>query len=293
MKIKVVHNTIIVLIYVFLSNQLLGLTQDVNVILENQINPYDILAKAENFSEKNQLDSAFKYVNMIIGEVDSEIIKVDYKLKNLRNSEMWFSIEQKLDSIYLSDYRGISHPELSVELWNIYLADQLYRKFSQYAEPIPPTGTKAYWAFQKAESKKAHKRRKRVSKIIKKMGWPTYSQVGVKAGDGIFYVLQHNRTKYMVKYIDQFKEKAFENEASKAMYAMMYDRILVNQGKKQFYGTQLTFLDNRKVFFPIDDPENLNERRAKMDLGSIESYAQMVGAEYNPNEDIPLVPTKF
>lgn len=84
-----------------------GLSEDYPV---SQTSPYEILEKAEEFCEQNQLDSAYKYVNLIIGEIDGEIIKANYKLNNLRNSNMWPEIEQKLDSVYLSNYPHITNP---------------------------------------------------------------------------------------------------------------------------------------------------------------------------------------
>jgi len=280
-------------IFILLSTQLFAINRVDKIYSGAQSKAHDILIKAERFCEQNQLDSASKYVNLIVGHIESEIIKADFKLINLRNSEKWSSIEQRLDSAYLQNYPNISDPDLSIELWNMYIGDQLYRSLSQYALPVPIAGTKEYWKFQRSQNKIRVKRRKRILRIIKKSGWPKYSQVGEISGDGVFYILQHDRTKYMRKYINQFKEAAMINEASKGNYAMMLDRILVNSGKKQLYGTQLTYLDNRKVFFPIENPENINKRRSEMELSPIESYAAAVGADYNPNEDIPLVPTKF
>ena len=259
----------------------------------NQVSPYEILKKAERFCDQNQLDSAYKYVNLIIGEINGEIIKANYKLNSLRSTDMWLTIEQKLDSAYLSNYPNITNPALSIELWNIYIADQLYRSYSEYAEPIPPSGTKEYYTFQESQNKLRETRTKRVIQIIKNMGWPIYSQVGSISGDAVFYVLQHDRTKHMEKYIPLLKVAAMKGEASKENYAMMFDRIQLNNGNKQSYGTQLTFLGSKMVFFPVDDPENINKRRAEMDLEPIETYAERIRVEYDPNEDVPIEPTKF
>ena len=55
---------------------------------------------------------------------------------------------------------------------------------------------------------------------------------------------------------------------------MLEDRILVNSGEKQIYGTQFYWeeSDGQKIlkFYPIEDESNLNQRRAEMGLGTFE-----------------------
>ena len=61
----------------------------------------------------------------------------------------------------------------------------------------------------------------------------------------------------------------------------MQDRILMNQGKKQIYGSQVVY--NKKgeqVFYPIEDEANVNIRRAKIGMQPIEEYAKLFGIEY-------------
>ena len=71
-------------------------------------------------------------------------------------------------------------------------------------------------------------------------------------------------------------------EAWPSDLAMLTDRVLMENGKPQRYGSQL--YENEETgkteFYPIEDPTNVNARRAAVGLGPIEEYAQLFGIEY-------------
>lgn len=69
--------------------------------------------------------------------------------------------------------------------------------------------------------------------FLDKYGYPTYSKDGKKVCEGIFYILQHSNQQNMKRYIGELKDAAFEGEASLTHYALMQDRILMYDGKKQ------------------------------------------------------------
>jgi hypothetical protein len=49
--------------------------------------------------------------------------------------------------------------------------------------------------------------------------------------------------------------------------AMLRDRVLVNEGRNQIYGTQVAgVVDGAPVLWPVDDPDGLAERRARVGL---------------------------
>ena len=63
--------------------------------------------------------------------------------------------------------------------------------------------------------------------------------------------------------------------------ALLEDRVLTNQGKKQIYGSQVSIdSTGQKTFFPIIDEANVNKRRASVGLGPIEDYAKYFGINY-------------
>jgi len=59
--------------------------------------------------------------------------------------------------------------------------------------------------------------------------------------------------------------------------AYLTDRVLVNQGKKQLYGTQFWTPPGGKIQpRPIEDEAKLDERRSKMGLGLFAEYKKMM-----------------
>lgn len=62
-------------------------------------------------------------------------------------------------------------------------------------------------------------------------------------------------------------------------YAYLFDRIKVNNGEKQFYGTQFAKVDplNRTVeLAETEDIENLDKRRMEIGMMPIEMYKEFM-----------------
>ncbi len=64
-----------------------------------------------------------------------------------------------------------------------------------------------------------------------------------------------------------------DGEAEPASYAYLVDRVAVNEGRKQTYGTQFAALDTPR---PIEDEANVDERRKSVGLDSLESYRRQM-----------------
>lgn len=130
-----------------------------------------------------------------------------------------------------------------------------------------------------------------VFQLIDKYGWLPQSEVGEDAASSIFYVVQHSSPSAMEKYFPLLQKRAQEGEASKIHAAMMEDRLLMWQGKKQIYGTQASNTgseDGSMRIWPIEDPEHVNKRRAAVGMPlTIEENAARLGATYNPQATLP------
>ncbi|WP_318343955.1 DUF6624 domain-containing protein [Flagellimonas baculiformis] len=126
-------------------------------------------------------------------------------------------------------------------------------------------------------------------------GYPKYSEDGRKLCEGIFYILQHSNQQNMKKYVDELKEAAFKGEASLTHYALMKDRILMNDGNKQIYGSQLSsykdkngHITNNFFVWPIKDPTKVDSLRKAMGFKTtVAEYAKQMNAEYNVDETLP------
>ena len=128
-------------------------------------------------------------------------------------------------------------------------------------------------------AKEDHRNQELVISIIEKCGMPTLKEVSQKHMNAIWLGLQHTTKKHRKRYFPQI-EKAVENgDLSKQQYALMKDRILMDEGKPQIYGSQIK---NGKLY-KLENPETVNQRRKEMGMGTIEDYLKIFNIEYKSN----------
>lgn len=126
-----------------------------------------------------------------------------------------------------------------------------------------------------------HENQVRVVSLIEKCGWPQRATVGENGMRAVFLVIQHASKDLREKYFPLIKASAEKGEMSLRAVAMMEDRMLMENGKPQKYGTQLISRNNGPLqLHPIEDEANVNKRRADMGMESIEDYLKHFGLEY-------------
>ncbi len=125
---------------------------------------------------------------------------------------------------------------------------------------------------------------KRLAQIIEKYGWPSRSLIGKEGSVTAFLIVQHADLAYQKKYFPLLKEAVSKGEADPDDAALLEDRILMFEGKKQLYGTQLRFNEVTKQMelWPIEDEERVDARRASVGLEPIAEYVKRFGLTYKP-----------
>lgn len=140
-----------------------------------------------------------------------------------------------------SDTRQKNEP-LRRELLKMQEEDQKYRKEADEIRnaTLPPEEKEkrleALWEKQ-AEADKRNM--KRLVEIIEQYGWPGNSLVGKDGSLTAFLIVQHGGLEDQKKYFPLLKEAVGKGEADPVHAAYLEDRILMREGKKQIYGTQL------------------------------------------------------
>lgn len=120
-----------------------------------------------------------------------------------------------------------------------------------------------------------------VELLIQKYGWLGKSFVGARGNNAVFLVIQHADLATQEKYFPLMQQSVADGESQLADLALLTDRILMRQGKKQLYGSQVVFNNNGgQEFYPIEDEKNVNIRRANMGLQPLEEYAKFFGITY-------------
>lgn len=129
--------------------------------------------------------------------------------------------------------------------------------------------------------------------ILEQYGWLPISKIGELASDAQFYVLQHTVDLDLFrKYLPRIKALAKKGEAKLWHAALMEDRLLVNEGKKQVFGSQVVKrpgkYDGQFFVWPIEDPDKVNELRKEAGLNlTVQENAERLDALYHPNEELP------
>jgi hypothetical protein len=123
----------------------------------------------------------------------------------------------------------------------------------------------------------------KVVSLIENCGMPTIKEVGKKPMDAIWLVFQHADNFNRKKYFPLLKESAKKGDLNVRQIAMMEDRILMNEGKPQIYGTQVIGRNGNELeLYELKDPEYVNERRSELGFEPIEDYLM----NWNINFDI-------
>jgi hypothetical protein len=113
-----------------------------------------------------------------------------------------------------------------------------------------------------------------VESIIKKYGWLGYNEVGSQANTALFMVIQHSDLLTQEKYLPLMRAAVKNGKAKANNLALLEDRVAIHTSKMQTYGSQLFWskVNNRYFIFPIDDPGNVDKRRAEVGLQPLGEY---------------------
>jgi hypothetical protein len=111
----------------------------------------------------------------------------------------------------------------------------------------------------------------RLREIVRDIGWPTRSRVGEEAEHMAWLLVQHaDRDRAFQRECLVLMSKEPANEVCRAHLAYLEDRLAVAEGRPQRYGTQ--FVEGGPA--PIDDPDQLDARRAASGLSPFAEYAE-------------------
>jgi len=127
-------------------------------------------------------------------------------------------------------------------------------------------------------------------KILNKFGWLPKDSIGQKAASALFLIIQHSPTDVMEKYFPMLKEMVEEGQAKRTDLALMEDRILMYNHKKQIYGSQASLIDEEMQIWPIENAADVNKLRLEIGFETtVEENAESMGVLFNPNVKMPDV----
>jgi energy-coupling factor transporter transmembrane protein EcfT len=180
--------------------------------------------------------------------------------------------------LYLAErYAKLDKPLIAV-LETIFEADQDFIKENKRWELNSPEWKAWNKKWEEIDSTNLLK----VADIINLYGWPGEDIIGWQGSSTLWVVIQHTTLENQEKFLPLMREAVKKGKARPAQLALLEDRILVQKGEEQIYGTQAG-TDSLGIYkiWPIKDERNVNKRRFSVGLGPLQWYVKKIGLTYS------------
>jgi hypothetical protein len=233
-------------------------------------------AAASSWALANVPDSALSQLVKLAEESKFEELtrlQTDVNFKSLKKDARWNKLILDVTANKKQGDRIRKNP-LAQKLEKIYDEDQNLRALS---------GPMDWKKIMKVDSLNQIE----VEKILDTNGWLGEDEIGRKANSALFLVVQHASLPLQLKYLPVMRKAVEDKKARMADLALLEDRVLMRQGKKQIYGSQIVNdKDGKQIVHPIEDAANVDERRRKIGLMPMSEYANIFGLKWNLEEHL-------
>lgn len=221
-------------------------------------------------------DSAFFNLQRLAEKMDYANLKqvsADPDLSSLHADPRWGPLLDMVEANKERQEKNLDRP-LAALLDSIHEEDQGLRQ--QIEEVEAKYG-------RDSEEMQAHWRRMRekdslnlivVSRILDERGWLGQDVVGRTGNSTLFLVIQHADLPVQEKYLPIMRDAVKKGDARGSDLALLEDRVLMRNGKRQIYGSQIgRFPDTGEYYLsPLEDADNVDKRRAAMGLQPLATY---------------------
>jgi hypothetical protein len=243
-------------------------------------------------------DSAFEELYLIANKgkfSEYDFLLADSDFENLYSDERWTEIKEIVKT-NKEKAEANYDKKLKTELETIYYDDQKYR------EQISDAAEKYGWVSGELDSIERELKpmirytdsinQVKVTGILDTYGWLGSDLVGELGNSTFFAVIQHSELELQEKYLPVMREAVKNGKARADHLALVEDRVALRQGRKQIYGSQFSQDPvTKKVFVsPLEDPDNVDVRRAKVGLPPLQEYIDMYDLKWDPEQykkDLP------
>ena len=122
--------------------------------------------------------------------------------------------------------------------------------------------------------------------ILKEFGWPTKKLVGDDGAAAAFFLLRNTSSPTMqAALLPVIIAATSAGEISLRDFAFYIDRLRLNAGLKQLFGTQATIRDGFLMMFPIENEAVVDARRKQYQLPPLAEYQRTLEQNYR----LPLI----
>ncbi|MPM00048.1 hypothetical protein SDC9_46271 [bioreactor metagenome] len=115
-------------------------------------------------------------------------------------------------------------------------------------------------------------------------GYPGYDKVGKNSSHNFWLLVQHadKYPEFQQQVLDSMQVEVSAGNAYGADYAYLVDRVKINTGQLQIYGTQMILNNDSTSYIPrpVIDPDKLDERRHSVGLPPMDFYINAMNENY-------------
>ncbi|QHS58476.1 DUF6624 domain-containing protein [Chitinophaga agri] len=138
----------------------------------------------------------------------------------------------------------------------------------------------------------------KVAAIIDQFGWLGADEIGREGNTTLFMVIQHAGIQAQDKYLPVMRAAAANGKAALKSLALLEDRVALHHGKRQLYGSQVIWdmRTNHYQVAPLEDPEQVDKRRATMGLPSMAEYLSPFDMKWDAAQyakELPAIEADF
>lgn len=232
-------------------------------------------------------DLAFEWLNLSLknGWTNLKHLKSDTDLASLHDDKKWNILITEMQKEVDKKEANYDKP-LQAKLLAIYDDDQPIRQQFIAAQKQFGYQSKQVDSLGRVMHYKDSINVIKVIEILEQYGWVGSDKVGGTANQTLFLVIQHSDLKIQQKYLPMMREAVKNKKASGSSLALLEDRVALREGKRQIYGSQVgrDNSTNKSYVLPLDDPDNVDKRRAEVGLGSLADYVKNWDIVWNVEE---------
>lgn len=230
--------------------------------------------KDSAFYQLFKVADAFKYDNY-------DRISQDTVLTSLNNDQRWGQLLNIVKQNIGKEEEKLNKSLLKL-IDSVYKNDQSYRFQEISVDKEFGASSEQGLEIRRTIHEKDSINEKIVSELLDKYGWLGREVIGNNGNATLGLVLLHASFPTQQKYLPMMREAVKNQKADPYDLALLEDKVALKQGKSQIYGTYLINTENKRyIIAPIEDPANVDKRRAALGLPALDEYLRNWGMRWD------------
>jgi hypothetical protein len=263
---------------------------------------------AQAWAMSGSPDSAFFQLERIVSKLhyaDYEEIANDANFKSLHTDPRWLPLLEKVHQNEreggneLNPFAAAPNPAdpLAMQLDQIYQQNLQNQRIREEVANKYGEGSIEMARHKELMALLQQSQLLQVKTILDQYGWVGKSRVGERGMTVLFEAIQHADLVTQEHYLPSLRVALKEGNARAGELSLLEDKVAMAKGKRQIYGTLFGRDTESGQFYvmPLEDPDHVDERRAKIGLLPLENYLLHWNIKWDVaqyKKDLPMIEAK-